>query len=475
MIDGRVFILGGDQWGGFVNDVNNSNPTYEFWPPNAGESAVGSPILLNTLPANLYPIAHLLPSNTLLLNINRAAAILDTNTNSEYPLPEVPHAVRTYPASASSVMLPLTPENGWNATVMYCGGSDIAKEDWLSATLALVTVPASASCIKIAPATQNDFEEEDSLPVGRVMGSAILLPDGTVLVVNGANTGVAGYAGNPAQQAWSVDDGFSDKPVLRPIIFNASQPAGQKWSDAGLQESTVPRMYHSSATLLPDGSVFVAGSNPHADYSPDKIYPTEYRVERFYPLYYNKRRPEPAGIPSSLSYGGSYFELSLTLDDLFGDVHNAKNIKIVLMKTGYSTHAINFGMRSAELDHTFTLNADSTGNANGTAGITLHVSQVPPNPAILPPGTAWFFVVVNGVPSVGAKVMVGTGVIETQPTANVEALPESSTLLDTAGGNTSSHSGAIRSLGGMFAERDASIRGVFGLVAGLVFFAVLLS
>ncbi|KIM27232.1 glyoxal oxidase [Serendipita vermifera MAFF 305830] len=430
MIDGRAFVLGGDQWGGFVNDVNNSNPTYEFWPRYDGETSIGSPILLNTLPANLYPIAHLLPSNTILLNINRAAAILDTNANAEYPLPEVPHAVRTYPASASSVLLPLTPANGWNATVMYCGGSDISKEDWLSTTLALISVPASASCIKISPATQNDFEDEDSLPVGRVMGSAILLPDGTVLVVNGANTGVAGYAGNAAQQAWSVDDGFSDMPVLRPIIYDPSRPSGQKWSDAGLQESTVPRMYHSSATLLPDGSVLVAGSNPHPDYSPNKTYPTEYRVERFYPLYYNKRRPEPSGIPSSISYGGSYFELGLTLDDLFGDVQNLNKLKIVLMKTGYSTHAINFGMRSAELDHTFTLNADSTGRADGSAGITLHVSQAPPNVAILPPGTAWFFVVVDGVPSVGAKVMVGTGQIGNQPTADVEALPESSTLED---------------------------------------------
>jgi len=50
------------------------------------------------------------------------------------------------------------------------------------------------------------------------MRSEILLPDGMVLVVNGTNIGVAGYAGNPAQQAWSVDDGFGDKPALSPII-----------------------------------------------------------------------------------------------------------------------------------------------------------------------------------------------------------------------------------------------------------------
>jgi hypothetical protein len=83
-------------------------------------------------------------------------------------------------------MLPLTVDNGWNATVLYCGGSDIAKEDWLS-DLALINVPASASCISISPATENTWQDDDSLPVGRVMGSAILLPDSTVVVLNGAN------------------------------------------------------------------------------------------------------------------------------------------------------------------------------------------------------------------------------------------------------------------------------------------------
>jgi hypothetical protein len=84
-------------------------------------------------------------------------------------------------------MLPLIVENGWNATVMYCGGSDISKDQWLD-NEPLATVPASASCIRISPATENNFEDDDPLPEGRVMGNAILLPDATILVVNGANT-----------------------------------------------------------------------------------------------------------------------------------------------------------------------------------------------------------------------------------------------------------------------------------------------
>lgn len=99
----------------------------------------------------------------------------------------MPHAVRTYPASAATVMLPMTVENNWRATVIYCGGSDIAPDRWRSGD-ALINVAASDSCIKITPETSAAWEEDDPLPEGRVMGNAILLPDGTIFVANGANT-----------------------------------------------------------------------------------------------------------------------------------------------------------------------------------------------------------------------------------------------------------------------------------------------
>jgi hypothetical protein len=52
-----------------------------------------------------------------------------------------------------------------------------------------------------------------------------------------------------------------------------------------MANSTVPRLYHSSATLLPDGSVLTSGSNPNADLiregTPGYQWPTEYRTEYF--------------------------------------------------------------------------------------------------------------------------------------------------------------------------------------------------
>ena len=62
------------------------------------------------------------------------------------------------------------------------------------------------------------------------------------------------------------------------------------------------------------------------------------------------------------------------------------------------------------------------GFANKTA--VLHVSQLPPNAALITPGPAYMFVVVNGVPSVGVQVMVGSGKIEMQQMQEAASLPE---------------------------------------------------
>ena len=110
-------------------------------------------------------------------------------------------------------------------------------------------------------------------------------------------------------------------------------------------------------------------------------YATEYRVERFYPWYYDKRRPEPKGVPTTLSYGGNYWQATLTVQDLNNDPATyIQKTKAVVIRTGFSTHAINMSQRLVELGLSYNVHDD------GTA--TIYVSQMPPNPAILPPGPA---------------------------------------------------------------------------------------
>ena len=88
------------------------------------------------------------------------------------------------------------------------------------------------------------------------------------------------------------------------------------------------------------GSIFVSGSNPNIDVNLTNVYPTEYRIELFYPSYYNQRRPVPQGLPNCITYGGFYFTLSLSSADLFGDVHNIRTAKVMVMRTGFSTHTM---------------------------------------------------------------------------------------------------------------------------------------
>lgn len=132
-------------------------------------------------------------------------------------------------------------------------------------------------------------------------------------------------------------------------------------------------MYHSSATLLPDGSVFVSGSNPYPDFIAEgtagKQFWTETRNERFLPDYFSSMpfgasgrgakgssrsylvpsltepRPTLTGVPTSLTYGGSYFNLSISASDL-ANVTSASQVKAVIIRTGFSTHAMNFGAPS---------------------------------------------------------------------------------------------------------------------------------
>lgn len=69
-------------------------------------------------------------------------------------------------------------------------------------------------------------------------------------------------------------------------------------------------------------------------------YPTEYRTELFYPSYFNQRRPQPKGLLAQYSYGGPSFNITLDSDDLSGDVQNLNKTKVVIIRTGFSTHAM---------------------------------------------------------------------------------------------------------------------------------------
>jgi len=431
--DGSAILVGGCLYGGYVNEASQSNPTVEFIPPKGNGQPIGLNFLLRSLPANLYTLTWLLPSGNLFLQATYATSIYDWQNNVEHPLADIPDGVKTYPSSGATAMLPLRPENNYQATLLFCGGNNL-KPDQFVATWNIAAYPTIKSCTTMTPDVNTTWGYDDDAPQGRTMGQFIILPNGMLFMSNGAATGTAAY-GNTT---WAIGQSFADNPVLTPALYNPRAPAGSRWTTEGLGASTVPRLYHSVALLMPDGAVMISGSNPVSDYVPtDAVingvqykYTTEYRTEMFYPSYYNERRPQPQGLPNTINYGGASFNVTLSSDDLSGSANKLSLTEVVIIRPGFSTHGMNMGMRFVQLNNTASW--DSTSNTG-----TLYVSQLPPNAAVLAPGPALLFVVVDGVPSIGAQIMVGSGTIGTQPTAPNADLPPSTGFVAEASTSTS--------------------------------------
>ena len=120
------------------------------------------------------------------------------------------------------------------------------------------------------------------------------LPDGTIMIMNGAHHGVAGF-------------GLAEDPNLNAVLYDPSQPIGSRFSI--LNNTIVPRMYHSEATLLPDGRVLVSGSDPQTNWPNGTVrYNEEFRIEVYIPPYLNQgfKQPNYTLPANDWAYGGKY-------------------------------------------------------------------------------------------------------------------------------------------------------------------------
>jgi Glyoxal oxidase N-terminus/Domain of unknown function (DUF1929) len=386
MPDGTVFVASGSLNGLDPTKSANNNPTYEILDQNGISSGKNVPmdILVKNQPYFMYPFLHLLRDGSLFVFTATSSQLFDVAGNEIVKeLPNLKGMYRTYPNTGGSVLLPLSPANNYEPEVVICGGG--AYQDLPS--------PTDPSCGRIKPLDPRAKWELDAMPSGRGMVEGTLLPDGTVLWLNGAQRGAEGF-------------GIADTPALDALIYDPSAKLGQRWRRAGT--SKIPRLYHSVALLLLDGTVAVAGSNPNempilaADVdlsNPARAFPTEFRIEIYTPPYLMgdraRRRPDRISLSAEeLTADGSTFEIE------FQAPKGAKQVKISLYHGGFVTHALHMGHRMVWLECT------GWKRGGGPQRLEVRMPDAEWGNQVLPPGPYVVYVIVDGIPGIGKFIVV---------------------------------------------------------------------
>ncbi|CAG8975951.1 hypothetical protein HYALB_00007082 [Hymenoscyphus albidus] len=378
MPDGTIFVASGSLNGLDPTVLANNNPTWELLDRNAVSNGqnIEMEILKKNQPYYMYPFVHLLNDGNLFVFTSKSSQIFNVGGNTIVKeLPDLPGDYRTYPNTGGSVMMALTSKNNWAPDVIICGGG--AYQD--------INSPTDASCGRIQPLAADATWEMDSMPQGRGMVEGTLLADGSIVWLNGGNRGAQGF-------------GIMKDPTLDALLYEPNKPKGQRFST--LATSEIPRLYHSVALLLLDGTLMVTGSNPvempmlQAD--ANNPYVTDFRVEIYTPPYLQgdnaNRRPTNIAISSlAIKADGSNFQIQFTAPA------NAKEVKVSLYHGGFVTHSVHMGHRMLDLDVSgFT--AGGTQQSITVAG--------PPNLNVAPPGPYVVYVLVDGVPGIGQFVSV---------------------------------------------------------------------
>jgi hypothetical protein len=150
-------------------------------------------------------------------------------------------------------------------------------------------------------------------------------------------------------------------------------PATETWTTLAAS-ATMPRLYHSAATLLPDGRVLSTGGN--GQLTPEAFSP---------PYLFKGARPTMSAVPTTIGYGQTFSVQTPVAESI---------TKVTLIRITSVTHAFNQNQRLSVLSF--------TRPGSGTLDIV-----APATSNVAPPGHYLLFLVnLNGVPSVGNVVQL---------------------------------------------------------------------
>lgn len=366
--DNSIIVVGG-----------RASFSYEFFPSK------GAPIPFDFLREtnvpnvenNLYPFLHLSSDGNLFVFANKQSILLNYKTHQVLKrFPDLPGGGRNYPSSGSSVMLPLSSSDNFKRVeILICGGAP----DGAFQKVETDQVSALQSCGRMVITDPNPHWAIETMPSPRVLGDMLILPTGEVLIINGGRTGTAGW-GNVAN------------PNFNPVLYMPQAKIGARFQQ--LAGTNVPRLYHSTASLLPDGRILVAGSNPNIRYAFTGVkFATELRIEAYHPYYldyaYNGERPKVTYLSEREIGYGSTFTVEFTIGS------TPRNVEYRVYYPPFTTHTFSMNQRQLVL-------ASSPLKTLGTRFYSNVVA--PPNSVAAPSGYYLLFVLNAGIPSSGLWV-----------------------------------------------------------------------
>lgn len=386
LADGRVQTTGGHHQ---LNDHGEPHTNFFDYHTNAwtpGPDMAGG---------RWYPTVLTLPNGDTLTasggdlngNLNTLPEVWNASTNVWRPLTgaqsELPYYPWLYPAPHGGVFYAgpdqqsqfLDPDGvgswtpGPQSSQLFRGyGSAVMYEPGKILITGGGDVPTASSDVIDLNEAHPFWRPVGAMATRRRQHNVTVLPDGSVLSTGG--TSGIGF-NNPCGAQYAAE------------LFN---PQSEQWTTLAVGQN--PRLYHSTAVLLPDGRVMVGGGTAiDGTAYPGCVVrvPDQPNVELFSPPYlFRGARPVITSAPYGVQYGNSF---TVTSPDA------AHISKISLIRLSSVTHSVNMNQRYMPLSFT-------------RQGQTLTVTG-PANAVEAPPGHYMLFLVNDvGVPSVASIVRI---------------------------------------------------------------------